>query len=75
VNRVRNIATINQLKILEFIKNFIRQHSYPPTVREIANAFSVTAKAAQDHLNALKRKGYIRSEPNRPRTITIIKEM
>jgi SOS-response transcriptional repressor LexA len=69
------IATINQLKILAFIKTFIEKNSYPPTVREVADEFSVSVKGAQDHLKALQRKGYIKSEYRKPRTITIIKEV
>jgi repressor LexA len=68
------IATINQLKVLAFIKTFIEKNSYSPTVREIADAFSVSVKASWDHLKALQRKGYIKCEYRKPRTITIIKE-
>jgi repressor LexA len=72
---VNRINTINQLKVLAFIKSFIEKKSYPPTVREVADEFSVSVKGAHDHLKALKRKGYIKSEYHKPRTITIIKEV
>jgi repressor LexA len=64
-------ATEKQITVLEYIRGFIKQHSYPPTVREIANHFSITAKGAYDHLTALKKKGRINFEYRKPRTITI----
>ena len=48
--------TARQKEILEFIKGFIRQHKYPPTIREIAGNFSISVKGAYDHVKALEKK-------------------
>ena len=55
--------------------DFVRQKIYeglPPTCREIGDHFGFSAKGAFDHLQAIARKGYIRLEPGKPRTITLL---
>ncbi len=66
--------TNRQAAILNFVKNYIRQHSYPPTIREIAAAFSVSSKGAFDHIKALEKKGRIRCSPNQSRAIELLEE-
>jgi len=68
---MNRVATINQLKVLDFIRSFISEHTYSPTVREIGGHFSITVKAVADVLAALRKKGYIRWEPGKPRTLGI----
>jgi len=63
--------TERQKEILRFIENFINERGYSPTVREIANRFSITSKGAQDHIFALYKKGYIEKENKIPRTIRL----
>ena len=57
--------TNRQTEILDFIKGFIKSHKYPPTIREIAGNFEISAKGAFDHVKALKKKGYIKCDLNR----------
>ena len=65
--------TERQENVLAFISGFITQKSYPPTIREIAEHFQFSAKAAHDHVNVLKKKGCIEMENKSPRTLKIIK--
>ncbi|MGH7299601.1 MAG: transcriptional repressor LexA [Candidatus Rokuibacteriota bacterium] len=51
--------TARQREVLEFIRVFGERHGVPPTVREIGEHFSFTARAAFDHLRALERKGML----------------
>ena len=44
--------TGRQKEVLEFIKNYKNRNSYPPTIREIAENFSISVKGAYDHLKA-----------------------
>lgn len=60
--------TERQRSILEFIKSFSRTHGVPPTVREIGDQFSVTPRAAFDHLKALERKGELQRRASAGRT-------
>lgn len=58
---MRNELTEKQRQILEFILKFIEERGAPPTLREITERFEMSSPAsAQGHLEALKKKGYIR---------------
>lgn len=65
--------TEKQNAILGFIQDYIREQGYPPTIREIARRFKITAKGAYDHMKALEKKGYIKTEKNRSRAMEILK--
>jgi repressor LexA len=64
--------TDRQREVLTFIMKYINSHTYPPTIREIADYFDVSIKGAHDHVVALKKKGYVKSD-KRSRTMEIIK--
>ena len=63
--------TKRQKEVLSFIANHINKHSYPPTIREIADYFSISVKGAYDHIAALKRKNCLRQDGNRSRTMAL----
>ena len=65
--------TQRQKEVLVFIIGFINSHSYPPTIREIAEYFSISVKGAYDHISALKRKGKIKFEDKRSRTMEVVR--
>jgi repressor LexA len=64
--------TQRQKEVLAFISSFIARHKYPPTIRELAEHFSMSVKGAYDHVNALKKKGKVRQGNKRSRTMEII---
>ena len=64
--------TERQEEVLSFIKEFISTNKYPPTMREIASSFHITANGAYDHVKALEKKGKIHCDVNRSRAIGII---
>lgn len=64
--------TGRQKEVLSFIAEYINMHSYPPTIREIAEYFSMSVKGAHDHVLALKRKGCIKQNDKRPRTMKLV---
>lgn len=52
--------TPRQAEILALIQEYISGEGYPPTRMEIAHAFGFRSpNAAEEHLRALERKGYI----------------
>lgn len=56
-----NTITARQREILDYIQKTLKEQSYPPTLREIAGHFGmVGTRAAQKHLIALEKKGYLR---------------
>lgn len=64
--------TIRQQAVLQFIKDFIAQKKYPPTLREIAAHFKISAKASYDHLKALAKKNYLKMHGPFSRSIELI---
>ena len=55
--------------------DFVRQKIYggiPPTIHEIADHFGLSYKRVHDLLKAIARKGYIRIEPRKPRSIFLL---
>ncbi|MDR2185773.1 MAG: transcriptional repressor LexA [Treponema sp.] len=65
--------THRQGEALAFIKEYIKIHAYPPTIREIADFFGISVKGAYDHVEALKKKGCVKSGGKRSRTIELVK--
>jgi len=63
--------TKRQKEVLSFISNHVNKHSYPPTIREIADHFSISVKGAYDHVAALKRKNCLKQDGNRSRTMAL----
>ena len=63
--------TERQLKILQFLRNYILQHQISPTVEEIAAAFSITKGTAHEHIRALEKKRALRRSLNQTRSIEL----
>ena len=72
-DRTMRKPTKRQEEVLEFIARYIQAHAYSPTIREVADFFSISVKGAHDHLAALKKKGLLKQGDNKPRTMELIK--
>jgi len=67
--------TSRRRQILEFIRGFVEDKGYSPTVRDIGKGCGISSPAAvQRHLNILKEEGYIRREPEVFRSISIVEK-
>jgi repressor LexA len=65
--------TPKQEQIYNFLKSAIKKRGYPPTVREICDAVELSSTSTvHSHLRTLERKGYIRREPSKNRSIEIL---
>ncbi|MEV6369765.1 transcriptional repressor LexA [Micromonospora musae] len=61
-----------QQRILAVIRDWIQQHGYPPTVREIGAAVGLgSPSSVAHHLNMLERRGLLRREANASRAVDI----
>ncbi|MDR1399967.1 MAG: hypothetical protein LBJ41_08605 [Treponema sp.] len=67
------ILTPRQKEVLMFIAEYINTHSIAPVIREISQHFDITIQGAQDHVDALRRKGYLTYKPHHWRSIVILK--
>jgi repressor LexA len=64
--------TARQKEVLNFIAEYIRNHSYPPTIREVAEHFSISVKGAHDHITALRKKDRLKQADKRSRTMELV---
>ena len=64
--------TNRQKEVLTFIAKYVKSNSYPPTIREIADNFSISVKGAHDHITALRKKGFLKQIDKRPRTMGLV---
>jgi repressor LexA len=65
--------TERQKEVLEFVRTYLIKHGYPPTTYDVARGIGVKGNnGAHEHLNALKRKGWIIRKPNAARGIQIV---
>ena len=66
--------TPTQERVFNFFKNFLRNHGYPPTLREVASHFGLKGpRGPQKTLQILERKGYVHKTPGGSRAIEILK--
>ena len=66
------ILTPKRRQILEFIINCQRERNFPPTIREIGEHVGLASPATvANHIEILKKAGYIVSNPQQPRTLTV----
>ncbi len=67
--------TEKQQLIYDFIKEWTKKKSYPPTVRDICAGVDLkSTSSVHAHLATLERKGYIHRDPSKTRAIEIIDE-
>ncbi len=66
--------TERQKEVALFISQFIRKNNYAPSVRDVAENFKFSVKAAHDHIKALENKKVIRTTDGISRSIEIIGE-
>jgi repressor LexA len=64
--------TVRQKEVLDFISSYLDEHAYPPTIREMAERFSISVKGAYDHVKALEKKGFLRLGENRSRALELL---
>jgi repressor LexA len=64
--------TAKQQRVLEVIRTSLRQRGQPPTVREIGQEIGVASSCTvQRHLDALERKGFIKRDRYKYRSIEL----
>jgi repressor LexA len=64
--------TPRQRKVLEFIREYLEIHGYPPSIREIASHLGVSGTlGVVKHLKALERAGYLRRMPGSSRGLSL----
>jgi len=63
VNKIRIKLTERQRKVLEVIEDFILEHGYSPTIRQLGKLLRMANPSAVfKHVLSLEKKGYVRRE-------------
>jgi len=66
------MLTKRQKQVLDFIKKYIKENGYSPSLQEVAERFKLSSVGtAHKHINNLKEKGYLEKIENRPRSIEL----
>ncbi|MFH1671676.1 MAG: transcriptional repressor LexA [Candidatus Portnoybacteria bacterium] len=66
------MLTKRQKQILDYIKKFIKENDYAPTIEEMKNHFHLSSLATvHKHIENLRSKGYLRKIENQPRSIQL----
>src|SRR5690348_13131956 len=64
--------TARQRRILDFIRETVRDRGYPPTVREIGEAVGLASSSSvHAQLANLERRGLVRRDPTKPRAMEL----
>ncbi|HVH62629.1 MAG TPA: transcriptional repressor LexA [Candidatus Dormibacteraeota bacterium] len=64
-----------QTKILDYIRYVTRVRNYPPSVREIGEAVGLSSSSTvHNHLNQLERRGLIKRDPSKSRTVQLVQD-
>jgi repressor LexA len=65
--------TTRQQEIWQFLADYVDEHGYPPTVREIGDAVGLASPSTvHAHLANLERAGLLRRDPTKPRAIELV---
>jgi repressor LexA len=65
------LLTDKQQAILDFVNDYIAEHQYPPSVREIGKHFGIYPATVQDHISAIERKGFLQKKRFQSRTLSV----
>jgi repressor LexA len=73
---VNEELTDRQTRILDYIRYVTRVRNYPPSVREIGEAVGLSSSSTvHNHLNQLERRGLIRRDPSKSRTVQLVETL
>src|SRR3954463_14209115 len=65
--------TKRQQEIFDFVKRYVGEHGYPPTVRDIGKAIGLTSSSTvHAHLANLEKIGLLRRDPTKPRAMEVL---
>jgi repressor LexA len=66
------MLTGRQQEIWKFLTDYVDEHGYPPTVREIGEAVGLASPSTvHAHLANLERAGLIKRDPTKPRALEL----
>src|SRR6266487_727988 len=75
-SKLTDQLTDRQARILEYIRYQNKVRNYPPSVREIGEAVGLSSSSTvHNHLNQLERRGLIKRDPSKSRTVQLVENV
>jgi repressor LexA len=72
---VERSLTKRQQEIFDFVRRYVGEHGYPPTVRDIGHAVGLASSSTvHAHLANLEKAGVLRRDPTKPRAIEVLRD-
>lgn len=68
------MLTPKQKQIFEYIKKYIEEKDYAPSLEEIGKHFKLAKSTIHEHVETLREKGYLQKIENQPRSIELNKK-
>jgi repressor LexA len=65
--------TDSQARILREVESFLQEHSFSPTMRELAERLGMAAQSVSEQLQRLERNGYIQRQPKKVRSLVVLR--
>lgn len=67
------MLTPRQREIWDYLRSYVDEHGYPPTVREIGQAVGLASPSTvHAHLANLERAGLLKRDPTKPRALELL---
>jgi SOS-response transcriptional repressor LexA len=70
----RKQLTVRQTQVYGMIRDYIAEHGYAPSMRDIAEHFGISSNGSWCHVRPLVRRGWIAFDPHRSRGISLVAE-
>jgi repressor LexA len=68
-----DVLTGRQQEIWDYVVEYVDNHGYPPTVREIGEAVGLASPSTvHAHLANLERAGLLKRDPSKPRALELV---
>src|SRR5205809_7492202 len=75
-SKLTDQLTDRQARILEYIRYRPKGRNYPASVREIGEAVGLSSSSTvHNHLNQLERRGLIKRDPSKSRTVQLVADI
>ncbi len=66
--------TPRQKDVLDFVREYLRKKGYSPSLDEIATHFGISIPSVHQHVELIRKKGYLKKDESQSRSMTLLQE-